>query len=273
MPRYSIASRLADGEVLRRARVHPLSVLVAHLTYKNGRSLRGSSTWDPVGRIVDALDEAFYVAFDAVEPTGARFLLALDVSGSMDGGIVNGVPGLTPRVASSAMVLATMASGDPCEVVAFTSSGYGYGRRSGWSRSSSGILVAPSGPTELGEGSITQLSISPRERLDDVCRQTAELPFGGTDCALPMLWAMRKGIEAECFVVYTDSETWAGSIHPMQALNEYRNRLGIPAKLVVVGMVSNGFTIADPKDAGMLDVVGMDASTPALIAEFIAGRI
>jgi len=38
--------------------------------------------------------------------------------------------------------------------------------------------------------------------------------------------------------------------------------------LVVVGMVSNGFSIADPTDAGMLDVVGFDTATPALISDF-----
>jgi 60 kDa SS-A/Ro ribonucleoprotein len=39
--------------------------------------------------------------------------------------------------------------------------------------------------------------------------------------------------------------------------------------------VSNGFTIADPSDAGMLDVVGFDTATPSIIADFAttkAGR-
>ncbi len=45
----------------------------------------------------------------------------------------------------------------------------------------------------------------------------------------------------------------------MQALRDYRKKTGIAAKLVVVGMVSNGFSIADPDDGGMLDVVGFDA--------------
>jgi 60 kDa SS-A/Ro ribonucleoprotein len=52
-------------------------------------------------------------------------------------------------------------------------------------------------------------------------------------------------------------------------LRQYRERTGIAAKLVVVGMVSNGFSIADPNDAGMLDVVGFDAAAPAVIADFI----
>ena len=60
-----------------------------------------------------------------------------------------------------------------------------------------------------------------------------------------------------------------GRIHPSQALRQYREKTGIPARLVVVGMASNGFTIADPADGGMLDVVGFDTATPRLIAEFV----
>jgi 60 kDa SS-A/Ro ribonucleoprotein len=76
----------------------------------------------------------------------------------------------------------------------------------------------------------------------------------------------------DVFTVYTDDETWVGSIHPTQALTMYRNAMGIPAKLIVVSMVSNGFTIADPNDAGMLDVVGFDTATPSVIADF-AGAV
>jgi 60 kDa SS-A/Ro ribonucleoprotein len=38
-------------------------------------------------------------------------------------------------------------------------------------------------------------------------------------------------------------------------------------------MVSNGFSIADPNDPGMLDVVGFDSATPALMSDFSLGRI
>ena len=34
-------------------------------------------------------------------------------------------------------------------------------------------------------------------------------------------------------------------------------------------MTSNGFTLADPNDGGMLDVVGFDTSVPAVIADFV----
>ena len=86
-----------------------------------------------------------------------------------------------------------------------------------------------------------------------------------------MQWAMDNDVEVDTFVVITDNETYAGRKHPSQALAEYRRRMQIDAKLAVVAMVSNGFTIADPSDAGMLDCVGFDTATPDVIAGFSRG--
>jgi 60 kDa SS-A/Ro ribonucleoprotein len=232
-----VVNQLRDVTRLTKARIHPIAVLSALLTYKSGRGVRGSNSWQPVAKIVDALDAAFYASFAVVEPSNKRMLLALDVSGSMYGGTVGGVLGLTPRIASAAMALVTAATEREHSFVAFTDG-------------------------------ISPLSISPRQRLDDVVNAVSCLPFGGTDCALPMLWAQKHRVDVDTFVIYTDSETWAGHVHPSQALRAYRNARGIPAKLVVVGMTSNGFSIADPDDAGMLDVVGFDSSTPPVIADF-----
>jgi hypothetical protein len=60
---------------------------------------------------------------------------------------------------------------------------------------------------------------------------------------------------------------------PAQALREYRRASGIDARLVVVGMVSNCFSIADPGDPGMLDVVGFHSATPQLISDFARGAL
>ena len=115
---------------------------------------------------------------------------------------------------------------------------------------------------------LTQLSISPRQRLDDAVGAVSRLPFGGTDCSLPILHALDKGIEVDVFSIYTDNETWAGSVHPHQALARYRREVNPRAKLVVVGMTATNFSIADPADAGMLDVAGFDAAVPSLLADF-----
>jgi 60 kDa SS-A/Ro ribonucleoprotein len=254
-----VVERLDSDEHLRKARIHPIAILAALWTYKAGRGERGRNVWAPVAQVIDALDTAFYRAFDNIEPTGKRWLLALDVSGSMSGGAIAGVPGLTPRVGSCAMALITAATESLYSFVAFTSGGW-------QCRAAGKGQWASMGYTN----GLTPFDISPRERLDDVGARTAALPMGGTDCALPMLYATERKIAVDVFAVYTDSETWAGDIHPVQALRDYRQRTGIGAKLIVVGMVSNGFSIADPDDGGMLDVVGFDTSTPAVMADFVA---
>jgi 60 kDa SS-A/Ro ribonucleoprotein len=247
-----ITGMLADGERLRAARVHPVAVLSALTTYQSGCGVRGHGQWEPVGEVVDALNTAFYQAFGNVTPAGRRIVLALDVSSSMAMGRIAGVPGLTPRVGSAAMALVTAATEPQHTIVAFTTGTY---------------------RTLYGGSGISRLAITPAQRLDDVVQAVSSLPFGGTDCALPMLWALENGVAADAFVIYTDSETWAGDIHPSQALQQYRARTGIPARLVVVGMVASDFSIADPNDGGMLDVVGFDTAAPELISSFVRGEI
>jgi 60 kDa SS-A/Ro ribonucleoprotein len=255
-----VIAQLGDGERIRKARVHPIAVLAALRTYGAGHGARGRGEWNPVREIVDALDAAFYIAFENVEPTGKRLLLALDVSGSMTVGQVAGVPGLTPRDASAALALVTAATEPRYEIVGFFAGRGGFGKRGG------GRFT---GRTD----GLTPLAVSPRQRLDDAVKTVSGLPFGGTDCALPMLYAQATEREIDTFVIYTDSETWAGDIHPVQALRDYRRASGIDARLVVVGMVSNGFSIADRADTGMLDVVGFDTATPQLIADFARGAL
>lgn len=236
-----IAGRITDEERLKKARIHPISVLAAMRIYAEGRGYLGKGDWDSVPLIVDALNEAFYKAFDNVEPTGKRLVIGLDVSSSMDWGGINGMPYLTPRDGACAMAMVTFRIEEQCAIMAFAHK-------------------------------LRRLKITPSARLDHVIRDCRELPFGGTDCALPITWALEKGIKADAFVVYTDNETWAGRIHPAQALEKYRRKMDIPAKLVVVGMASNEFSIADPSDGGMMDVVGFDTAAPMVIANFIADR-
>lgn len=232
----TVCARLADRNALQKARVHPISLLIAQKTYAAGRGMRGSGVWPVVPQVVDALDEAFYLAFQLVEPTGKRYYLGLDVSGSMSSGQVAGVP-LTPREASSAMAMVTARSEASYYIAAF-------------------------------QERLVPLSISPRERLDDICQRTHGLPFGGTDCAQPMLDAMAKKLAVDVFIIYTDSETWFGDIHPVQALRQYRQKMGIPAKLAVLGLVANEFSIADENDKNMMDFVGFDTAVPTLLADF-----
>src|SRR5262249_40594244 len=100
-----VCNRLGAEDELRRSRVHPIQILAAALTYAQGHGMRGSLSWTPIGQINDCLDAAFYASFGNVKPSNKRLRVALDVSGSMDGGVITGIPGLTPRIASAALAL------------------------------------------------------------------------------------------------------------------------------------------------------------------------
>lgn len=243
-----IIERLTSTESLRRARIHPVNLLNAQRTYASGQGFRGKGSWTPTPKVVDALDAAFYSSFGFVEPAGKRTMVALDLSASMTW-VNAGQTALTPRDASAALALVTMATEPDVLPVGFTSGG-GYGYRS---------------------AAVSPLTISPRQRLDDVIKTIQSMPAGATDCSLPMLSALERKVEIDTFVVYTDNETWAGQMHPFQALRQYRERMGIDAKLIVVGMTATPFSIADPSDSGMLDIAGFDSAVPGLISDFSRG--
>lgn len=250
-----VTAQLQSSERLRKARVHPVDVLVAAKTYAAGHSVRGSSTWTPKRQIIDALDAAFYNAFNAIEPAGKRTLIALDVSGSM-GSPASGLP-ITCREVAAAMSLVTLATEPACDVVGFTSSD---SSRRGWG-------------SWVRDAAITELSISPRQRLDDVVRYTESLDFGGTDCALPFLWAHKQDRDYDTVIIYTDNESWAGEIHTYQALKSYRRKVGHDVRMIAVALSAADYSVADPEDTHSLDVVGFDSAVPNLIADFSRGEV
>lgn len=244
-----VAERLTNQEQITRSRIHPMHYLLALKTYEEGMGFRGSLSWSPIPQIVKALNEGFYKAFVNVEPTGKAFLLGVDVSGSMSQPI--GGTHVSCAQAAGAMALVTAKTEANYFVHGFTCGSGRYGYRQS----------SPDGFIDLG--------ITADDNLADALRKVQHDNFGGTDCALPMIYAEQKRLHVDCFVVLTDSETWAGNVKPYQALQSYRRHVNPAAKLVVVGMAGNKFSIADPRDAGMLDVVGFDANVPAVIADFV----
>lgn len=227
---------LANEDRIRKSRLHPIALLMALKTYAAGRGEKSANTWTPVPQIIDALDAAFYTAFSNVEPTNKRWLLACDVSGSMSMGSVGGTS-LTPREAVGALALVTAKTEPNYFVTGFSHE-------------------------------MVDIPLSRHSRLDGVCKTMERIPMGSTDCALPMVYALQNKLDVDVFWVGTDSETWYGDIHPVQALRQYREKTGIPAKLIVCGMIANGFSIADPDDGGMMDVVGFDTAVPQIMADF-----
>ena len=89
-----------------------------------------------------------------------------------------------------------------------------------------------------------------------------------------MMWALKQQGAGRCLRgLHRQRDVGGHILTRRRRCAQYRDKMGIPAKMIVVGMISNGFTIADPDDAGMLDVVGFDTAVPQLMSDFVVGGV
>lgn len=250
---HTVCNKLRDPEFIKQSRLHPLGVLMALDVYSQGRGELGKLTWTPVQSILDALNDAVYLAFKNVTPTGKRRKECVDVSGSMDQTTISGTH-ITARTAAAAMALVAAATEPYTDIVGFSATGH-YAMPLGWREGTPTVME--------------RLAISPRMRLDSVIQTMKQMKMGRTDCSLPIEDALKSGEVVDVFVIHTDSESYAGERHVTQALAEYRKKINPNAKVVVVAYTATNITVADPDDAGMMDVVGFDASVPEIVRDFI----
>jgi 60 kDa SS-A/Ro ribonucleoprotein len=226
-----------------------------------GKAMKGALAWPVSAQVRNTLTSTFMRSFKNVNPTGKRHMAALDVSGSMDVACM-GCPAISCRQASAALAHMLYETEPHVYVRGFTSSstsGYGYG-------------VGSTITSDNGFRNFDPL-VRRGMTLDQFITAT-NAPYGATDCSLPMLRAMEEGLDVDVFIVMTDSETFAGKVHPQVALESYRVKANKPdAKLIVVGMTANSLTIADPNDRNTLNLAGFDASMPEIIAMFVRGEL
>jgi len=234
-----ICDTFRNEEYIRKSRIHPINVLNQKKGYEIGCSM-GGLEWKVNPKIVEALEDMFYLSFGNVESTGKNIVLALDVSGSMT---VSGITGMNLRAheVTAAMAMATLRAERNCMITAFSDD-------------------------------YIELPINSRMSLNEVLRVTSDCSFGGTDCALPMIEARNQRRNVDSFVIYTDNETWAGGRYtPAKALKEYKEKMDKPdSKMIVVATSCSDFTIADPNDPlHQLDIAGFSSAVPGIISWFI----
>lgn len=242
--RVKICEMLTNRENVVRSRVHPLKIFIGSKTYGAGKGELGKMTWPVVPEITNILTQTFKLAFGNVSKSGKRMMIALDVSGSMDTPCA-GASNISCREGETALALVQVAveGTENVYVRGFSSTFFNFDGK-----------------------------IRPEMTIYEAIRATS-VPFGATNCALPMVTALKERTPVDVFVVYTDSETYAPTVHPQVALEQYRKEMGIDAKLIVVGMVSNCLSIANPSDPNILNLAGFDTSTPELISMFSRGEI
>lgn len=230
-------------QTMVHARLHPVRVAMALKAYGSGRSR--NLTFNVDSRVTAILWEAFKLSFGAVQSHGKRVYHAVDISGSMWSD-VQGASMFTCAEAS-ALILNVALQTEPLSnmyTLAFT--------------------TVPK-PMEINKG----MSWNDVESLMD----DLSWKMGGTDCSQPMLDALEKDIDVDAFVIYTDNETYAGSMHPYEALELYRQSKPSrkDAKLVVWAMQYARATIIDTEDSTrQMQVSGFDATAVDVVAQFIA---
>jgi 60 kDa SS-A/Ro ribonucleoprotein len=199
-----VVSKLTDQESLVAHRIHPLKVLVALKMYQQGSGDKGSLTWTPIPQIVDALEKMYYLSFKVVVPANKRTLLAIDVSGSMDGSVgyggygnIAGMP-LSPREGAAAMAMVTARTEPQYHFVGFSHD-------------------------------IVELKLTANMSLAEVVKYMQRVPMGSTNISAPFHWARKNNIEVDTFIVLTDNEvnSYYGNMasHPSEALKQYSYRL------------------------------------------------
>lgn len=230
-----VVNKFTDSESLKFSGLHPITILNAMHVYSQGRGDLGSLTWTPNQAIVDALSEAFELSFKTLIPSGKNILVAVDVSGSMTNTRISKMA-LTPQEASAALMLTMLRSEPNIEVMYFNS--------------------------HAEEPTVGKRS-SYQEALKDTRRN------GSTNCAVPYEYALAKGLKLDAIITLTDSETWIGDKHPVQAFKSYQKSLSPSCKAVVVGMVANGVSLFDAADPSALNIAGFDSNIHGLINNFI----
>ena len=249
-----IVDLLSDHDIVERSGAHPMQFLIAARQYGVGHGMKGSLTWKPNQKVMDALDVAYYASFGNVPTTGGNVLVAVDVSGSMSSkysGAVMGIEGWTPIMAAGAMALVTMAREPNSHLIGFDSR-------------------------------VFEMNITARSRIDDIVKALASIRGGATNTALPVHYARTKGMKVDAIVSYTDNETWAGRAwgwgssgntgHVVEEVEKYTDKYGA-FKFLNCAMTATGTSDVDRKNQNMFELVGMDSSTPRLISEYMQGNL
>lgn len=234
-----VQSKFTNAEAIREARLHPYNIALAMKTYQQGRGTRGSQVWTVNKRIVGALEDAIDLSFGLVEPTGLRYEIGLDVSGSMEiGSWGREASPITPREATILMSMPLYRTEEQCGLFGFSST-----------------------YTDLTK------KIGVKDSYRSALSAVSNLPFSSTNIGLTIETALKARRPVDVFIVMTDNEVNQG-YHVAGLLQKYRETMGINAKLIVCGFTATQFTVGDPDDRGTLNIAGLDSALPSIVREF-----
>lgn len=235
-----VVKRLTDAEIIRKARVHPLDILIASKTYALGHGLKGSLSWTPKKAVLDALDTAFYASFTNVAPLNQNILIGVDWSRSMRNPVA-GMEFLYGHEVASVMALVYARTNPDTHIIGFAT----------------GLRV---------------MDISQKTRLDDVLKWLDIHGVGeGTDVSIPARYARQNNLPITGIMTITDSESWAGKTHVSKEFEALRKTR--PVRWVNMQTTVQGARLQDPRDRNAMEMAGFSPNFMTVANAFFRGDI
>ncbi|KAM9323580.1 RNA-binding protein RO60 [Pholidichthys leucotaenia] len=230
-----VCDRIQGDTSLKKAKIHPFSILLAIEYYKKGQGYKGKTKWEPNSSILEAMDSGFYKSFMNVEPVGKCFLVAVDVSTLRNN--------MIPRTSVSSAIAAA--------AITLT-----FAR----TESNTHVLV-------YSEGAVVPCLLSADMTLQEA---TAELvkPNESTDCTLPLKWATENGKSVDVFIILTNNPLLPLTASPVEALKKYRQTSGAASKLVICDLTAFFPSIQNTEDRGILTICDFDLGAFSVIRNF-----
>jgi len=234
-----IANRLADPELVRKARVFPYQLMAAFMSASNEVPVE----------IRSALQDAMEIATANVPCIDGKVYIFPDVSGSMQSPVTGHRAGATTAVRCidvAALVAASIM------------------------RRNSNAEVLPFGT------SVCPVQINPRDSIMTNAQKLAAINGGGTNCSAPLAELNRRNAKGDLIVYVSDNESWMDaprgrSTATMAEWAQFSQR-NPQARLVCIDIQPYATTqVAERAD--ILNVGGFSDQVFNLVARFAEGKL
>lgn len=227
--------------------INSFVILTVWQTYAKGN--HNNNTWLPNKQIIDVLCYAFYNSISDIIPTNKRLMVVLDILPSITLQAIKGFGSLTFYDIAIAMAMI---------IAQIENNPYIIGSRKQIYK----LDIERIDSLRSIKNKIANLScvINSEEKIKPVS------PYSD-----PIMYALSNKINIDAFIIYyTNKESY--NLHKsLYKLKEYRTKININAKLIIVKMSEEKYKIANFTDSGLLEIVGFDITTPEIIRRFICG--
>ena len=235
-----VAERLREPGNVRRARVFPYQLMMAHTQVDAAVP----------NEVREALQDAMEVALENVPAIDGRVVVCPDVSGSMQSPVTGHRKGSTTTVrcldVAALMAAALVRKNRDAEVLPFSDD-------------------------------VVPVRLNPRDSVMTNAKVLAELPSGGTNCSAPLRQLNERKASADLVVLVSDNQSWVDghgggrSTATMAEWETFRRR-NPNARLVCLDIQPYGSTQAKERE-DILNVGGFSDSVFEILATFAKGEL